>query len=111
MFLVFLGFAGLMHPQSSTSSMQDSTQKMTVTGTVCRASCVRTAGNNTSSCDPLCTDQTGETVLVDDQGNIKKIANQDICSSHMGKHVKMTGMPMQSENGQSIQISEVYDLY
>jgi hypothetical protein len=111
MFLVVLGLAGLMHAQSSTSSMQDSAQKMTVTGTVCRASCVRSAGNNTSSCDPLCTDQTGDTVLVDDQGNIKKIVNQDICSSHMGKHVKMTAMPMQNEHSDMIKISEVYDLY
>jgi hypothetical protein len=108
MFVVVLGSAGLMHAQSSTDSMQ---KKMTMNGTVCRSSCVTSSANNVASCDPNCTDKTSEAVLVDDQGNVMKIANQDICTSHMGKHVKTTAMPMSSGSGQSIQIMELVDLY
>jgi hypothetical protein len=62
-----------------------------------------------ATCDPLCTDKTGEAVLVDDQGNVKKIANQDMCNSHMGKHVKMTAVPNEKEREESLRIMELYD--
>jgi hypothetical protein len=37
--------------------------------------------------------KSGQAVLVDDKGNVKNIANPDMCTSHMGKHVKLTAMP------------------
>jgi hypothetical protein len=86
MFLVVLGSAVLMQAQSSTKAMK-------LGGTVCRSTCVSAVGESkVPTCDTLCTDKGGDTVLVDDQGNVRKIANQEMCESHMGKHVKMTAM-------------------
>jgi hypothetical protein len=113
MFLVVLGLACLIQAQSSSKSME-------LSGTVCRSTCVSSVGaNNVSTCDPLCTDKGGEAVLIDDQGNVKKIANQDMCASHMGKHVKMTARredqpgaaaaPTEKQREESIRIMELHD--
>lgn len=112
MFLVVLGCAGLMHAQSSTNSMS-------LSGTVCRSACVVATSAEISTCDPLCTEKGGEAVLVDDQGNVRKIANQDICMSHMGKHVKATAMqsempsatatPSEKQREESLRIMELHD--
>jgi hypothetical protein len=106
MFLVVLGAAGLMQSQSSTDSMK-------LSGTVCRSTCVQNTGaGNVPTCNPLCTDQGGEAVLVDDQGNVRQIANQDLCKTHMGKHVKMTAVPVkptEKQREESLRIMELYD--
>ncbi len=82
LFLVALGCVASMHAQSSSGSMK-------LNGTVCDSSCVvQVEGANT--CDKSCTVKSGEAVLVDDQGKIMHIANQDACKSHMGKHVTAT---------------------
>ncbi len=82
LFLVVLGSVTFMSAQSSTDTKK-------LNGTVCDSSCVvRVEGTNT--CDKSCQVNSGEAVLVDDQGNIMNIANQDICKSHMGKHVSAT---------------------
>lgn len=86
--LVVLGSMNLMYAQSSTNSMK-------LSGTVCQSTCV-TKVDNLSTCDKECTDKSGAAVLVDDQGRVMQIANQDMCTSHMGKHVKMTAMAMDS---------------
>jgi hypothetical protein len=113
MFLVVLGSAAYMLSQSSTNSMK-------LSGTVCQASCVSSVGKAmVATCDPLCTDKGGEAVLVDDQGNVKKIANPEMCKSHMGKHVKMTAMqvdqpaaaatPTEKQREQTLRIMELYE--
>jgi hypothetical protein len=86
LFLVVLGSMTFMHAQSSAKSMK-------MSGTVCNSACV-TKTDNLSTCDRECTDKSGSAVLVDDQGNVMKVANQDMCMSHMGKHVKVTAMRM-----------------
>jgi hypothetical protein len=86
MFLVVLGSVTLMQAQSSTKPMK-------VSGTICNSACV-TKVDNLSTCDKSCNDTSGSAVLVDDQGQVKKIDNPDMCASHMGKHVKMTAMRM-----------------
>ena len=87
LFLVVLGSLTLMHAQSSAN-----TQK--VNGTVCDSSCV-VQQDNLATCDKSCTVKSGEAVLVDDQGKLMRVANQDVCRSHMGKHVKATIKPME----------------
>ncbi len=87
LFLVVLGSLTLMHAQNSTN-----TQKLN--GTVCDASCVVQV-DNAATCDKSCTVESSEAVLVDDQGKVIHIANQDICKSHMGKHVAATVKPME----------------
>ncbi len=83
--LVVLGSLTLMHAQSSAN-----TQK--VNGTVCDSSCV-VQENELATCDKSCTVKSGEAVIVDDQGKLMHVANQDICRSHMGKHVTATVRP------------------
>jgi len=114
MFLVVLGSAGLMYAQSSDNSMK-------LSGTVCQSTCVVSTSPGISTCDPLCTDKSDRVVLVDDQGNVRKIANQDMCKSHIGKHVKATAMssdtntpssmavPTEKQREQELRIMELHD--
>ena len=109
LFLVVLGSVILMQAQSSTKPMK-------LSGTVCSSSCV-TKVDNLATCDRECTDKSGPGVLIDDQGKVMKIANQDMCKSHMGKHVKMTAMamdqppaaaePTEAQREQTLRIMEI----
>jgi hypothetical protein len=59
-----------------------------MTGWLCNNKCVtQTAGR--AACDQGCTEKSGDVVLVDDHGQVFKIANQDKVMSHAGKKVKM----------------------
>lgn len=107
MLLVVLGSAGFAFSQSSENSM-GAGSPMKLTGTVCRSTCLAKS-NNLTTCDPLCTDKGGEAVLVDDQGEVKKISNPDMCKSHMGKRVKMTAVPTEKERENSLRIMELYE--
>ncbi len=100
LFLVALGSVTLVHAQSSTNPME-------LSGTVCESTCVSRV-NNLATCDKTCTDQSGDAVLVDDQGNIMKIANQNMCKSHMGKHVKVEAVPTEKEREQTLQEQQHY---
>jgi len=60
----------------------------TMTGWLCNSKCV-TQSSGRASCDQNCSDKSGEIVLVDDQGRVLKIANQDKVMPHAGKQVKM----------------------
>lgn len=71
-------------------------------GTICDSKCV-TQVSNTASCNPDCTEKSGVAVFVDDNGSVKQIANQDICKSYMGKHVKMKARERQPESDYLIQ--------
>lgn len=67
-----------------------------MTGLLCNNKCVtQTAGR--ASCDQNCTDKSGDLVLVDDHGQVYKIANQDKVMSHAGKKVKMKCRPVKGE--------------
>jgi hypothetical protein len=82
LFLVTLACVTSVHAQSSSDTRK-------LNGTVCDASCVVPV-DNASTCDKSCTAKSGEAVLVDDQGKVMHIANQEVCKSHMGKHVTAT---------------------
>ncbi len=99
LFLVVLGSAILMHAQSSTKSTE-------MSGTICQSSCVSHV-DNLATCDKNCTDKSGEAVLVDDQGILHPIANQDMCRSHMGKHVKMTAVPTEGQRERELRIEDI----
>ena len=113
MLIVVLGLAGLMYAQSSSD-------KMELSGTVCKQACVTGAGaSNTPTCDPRCTLSSGPTVLVDDAGNVKRIANEEMCQSHMGKHVKLTAVkndqpsaaaaPTEKQREESLRVMEIHN--
>ena len=52
----------------------------------------QSSGQN--SCDKKCEEKTGEIVLIDDQGRLLKIANQEKVAPHVGKKVKMMCKPV-----------------
>jgi hypothetical protein len=87
----------------------NSTQKKQVTGTICNSACV-VQQNNLATCDRNCTDKTGATVLVDDQGKVMKISNPQMAASHMYKRVKCTAVPSEKEREESLEITELQDL-
>jgi hypothetical protein len=67
-----------------------------MTGWLCNNKCVaQTAGH--AACDQNCTDKSGDVVLVDDHGQVYKIANQDKVMSKAGKKVKMKCRPVKGE--------------
>ena len=100
LFLVALGSVTLVHAQSSTNPME-------LSGTVCQSTCVSEV-NSLATCDKACADTSGDAVLIDDQGNIMKIANQNICKSHMGKHVKIQAVPTEKEREKTLQEQQQY---
>ncbi len=100
LFLVALGCVTLVHAQSSSNPTK-------MSGTVCDSSCIVQV-DNASTCDKGCTVKSGEAVLVDDQGNVKRIANQNICKSHMGKHVTVMAVPSEQAREKQLAGQEQY---
>jgi hypothetical protein len=64
-------------------------ENQTMGGWVCDSKCV-VQNNGRNTCDPSCTDRSGETVFISDEGAISAVSNPDICASHMNKHVRAT---------------------
>lgn len=77
---------------------QDKSKGSEMTGTVCDQKCVKQDADR-ASCDPGCTEQSGETAFVDDQGKAWKVANPAICKGKMGKKVKVDGKKMEDQPG------------
>ena len=71
-------------------------------GTICDSKCV-TQTSNTATCNPNCMEKSGVAVFINDNGTVKQIANQEICKSYMGKHVKMKARERQPESDYLIQ--------
>ena len=86
-------FAGDKHKESE------------MTGTICDQRCV-TQDADKAACDPSCTEQTGQTVFIDDQGKTWKVANPAVCEGHMGKKVKVKCKKMKKED--TLQILGIY---
>ncbi len=59
----------------------------TMSGWVCDSKCV-VQNDNRATCDPTCTEKGDDAVFISDEGAVSTISNQDICTSHMNKHVK-----------------------
>lgn len=66
----------------------DADKSMNMTGMLCNSKCV-TQSAGQAACDSNCQDRTGDIVLVDDQGKVIKIANQEKVMPMNGKKVKM----------------------
>jgi hypothetical protein len=67
-----------------------------MTGWLCNNKCVaQTAGH--AACDQNCADKSGDVVMVDDQGKVFKIANQDKVKGLAGKKAKMKCRPVKGE--------------
>jgi hypothetical protein len=72
---------------------EDTGKAADMTGWLCNSKCVtRSAGH--AACDQNCAEKSGDIVLVDDQGQVYKIANQDKVMAHSGKKVKMKCKPV-----------------
>lgn len=90
--LCVLGSAALLF-----SADQNSKQTKTKNGSICDAQCV-TKVNDRNTCQPTCTEKSGEAVFVDDDGTVMKIENQNMAKPHMGKHVSMKCTEAEREN-------------
>jgi hypothetical protein len=75
-----------------------------MTGYICSSKCV-VQNAAQSSCKQDCAEKGGDTVIVDDQRKVTKIANPKMVKSHMNKKVKMKGQ-MKSDK---LTIMEVFD--
>ncbi len=104
---IVLGSAGFMLAQSSTTTLK-------MSGTICLSSCVVQVGGF-PTCDKSCTDNRGVVELIEDEGTVMQVSNQDICRSHLGKHVQATVVPTEKarerelEQQQEYQIMEIHD--
>jgi len=81
-----------------------------VSGWICYSKCVTQTGDR-ATCDPNCTEQSGDPVFISDQGKVTPVANPDVCASHMGKHVKargtMQGFPQDPSKADAIRLEEL----
>jgi len=60
-----------------------------MSGWVCDSACV-VQHHNRATCDPTCTETSGDVVFISDEGEVSNISNPDVCTSHMNKHVRAT---------------------
>ncbi len=67
---------------------EDTGKATAMTGSLCNSKCVTQSAGH-AACDQNCADKSGDIVLVDDHGQVFKIANQDKVMSYAGKKVKM----------------------
>jgi hypothetical protein len=87
---------------------EDMDKTADMTGWFCNSKCVtRNAGH--AACDQGCTDKRGDVVLVDDRGQVYKIANQDKVMSQAGKKVKIKCRSVKGE--QNTMYVDSYSLY
>lgn len=87
---------GLMYAQDKLTEM---------TGRICYSKCIKQVDGK-AICDPNCREQ-GDAVLLDDQGKVTKIANQDMVMPYVGKKVKMHCKKTKDKNTmQVVDISE-----
>ena len=64
-----------------------------MTGTLCNNKCVSGSAGH-AACDQSCADKSGDVVMVDDQGKVFKIANQDKVKGLGGRKAKMKCRPV-----------------
>jgi hypothetical protein len=72
---------------------EDTGKATDMSGWLCNNKCVTQSAGH-AACDQRCADKSGDVVLVDDQGRVFKIANQDKVKLHAGKKVKMKCKPV-----------------
>jgi len=64
-------------------------ESKTMDGWVCDSACV-VQHDNRATCDPTCTERSGNDVFISDEGAVSTITNPDVCASHINKHVHAT---------------------
>jgi hypothetical protein len=79
-----MGMSGFAEDMGKASEM---------TGRLCNNKCVTQAAGR-AVCDQDCADKSGDVVMVDDQGKVFKIANQDKVRGLGGKKAKMKCRPV-----------------
>ena len=90
-----LGATAMFGAQGLSGAKQSSNAQQ-MSGTICNSDCV-TQVEGLATCDETCTVKTGDCVLVDNQGTVTKVANQEKCKGVMGKPVKVKGQVKETE--------------
>jgi len=86
--LVLLGSAVLLHAADQTNTMH---------GWICDQRCVVQNGDQ-ATCNTACNERSGVAVFINDRGQLSSITDQNMCKSHMNKHVMVMGT-MDQQNG------------
>lgn len=76
---------------------QDAGKATPMTGMLCNSKCVK-QDSGQAACDQKCAEKKGDIVLIDDQGRVLKIANQEKVAPHAGKKVKMMCRPVAGQD-------------
>jgi len=71
---------------------EDATKGAEMTGWLCNSKCV-TRSASQAACDQNCVDKSGDTVLVDDRGQVLKIVNPGNAVQNCSKTKKTTSKP------------------
>ncbi|MGA2960601.1 MAG: hypothetical protein ABSD96_02935 [Candidatus Korobacteraceae bacterium] len=85
----------------------------TMSGWVCDSKCVVQNGDR-ATCDPTCTERSGDDVFISDDGAVSAISNPAMCASHVNKHVNATYSDQFQKNldkahRQTIELKELQD--
>ena len=98
--LVLLGFTIPMVAGNSTNT----------NGAVCNSACVAQV-NGVATCDPGCTDRSGDCIFISDEGDLTRLANPAECKGHMHKPAKALVVPKQTEaqREKQLRVQELYN--
>jgi hypothetical protein len=76
-------------------------------GWVCDSKCVVQNGGS-ATCSADCTERSGTSVFITDQGEVRQISNQDMCQSHVNKHVKArVSFPQDPSKSEMMRLEEL----
>jgi hypothetical protein len=79
-------------------------QTMEMTGWVCNSACVNQSAGH-AACDASCTDKSGNTVFVEENGKVSTISNPDMVKGKMGQ--KCTVKCKRAKDKESMEILEL----
>ena len=78
-------------------------------GAVCNSACV-TKVNNVATCDPDCTDRSGQCVHVDDAGVLTNVADSEACKgrTHIPDKPVRASKETEKQREEDLRIEELY---
>ena len=85
-----------------------------ISGWVCDSKCVVESGalGNRTTCDPTCSERSGNAVFIEDGGTVTKISNPEFCASHMNQRVSATATKANNEaNQEQMRVDVFYSAY
>jgi len=82
-----------------------------ISGWVCDSKCVVESGalGDRTTCDPSCSERSGNAVFIDDSGTVTRISNPQSCARHMNERVSATATKANNEaNEGQMRVDVIY---